>query len=270
MLSPSVPSLPRFVSYADEAGHSKDPKRTYLCLAGLVAKEESWKAFDPEWRTACAEEHVALPFHMKHFTALRGQFQGWSEEQRKRLLGKLVAAIRRAGAVPVGSVVSVKDYNAFSSSRKAKLKDPYFMAFQPLTWNLVVAASLEMPPGPVLMVFARHPEHSQGRGNSEQLWDAFRRGNPIVAPFMESYETMEPKDCTPLQAADLWAYELGHHFEVIRPACMEPRWPFKQFVEMGLKDQFTHDFITLYDTGGVNGLGRYSQVTRGTQLNLYA
>src|SRR5229473_3145917 len=106
MLSPSVPSLPRFVSYADEAGHSKDPQRTFLCLAGLVAKEESWKGFDLEWRTACAQEHVALPFHMKDFAASREQFHGWSEEQRRRLLRKLIAAIRRAGAIPVGSVVS--------------------------------------------------------------------------------------------------------------------------------------------------------------------
>ncbi len=119
------------------------------------------------------------------------------------------------------------------------------------------------------MVFARHPEHSHGRGNSEELWEAFRRGNPIVARIMESYVSMEPRDCTPLQAADFWAYELGHYFEVIRPAGMEPRWPFKQFVEMGLKDQFTHDFITLHDKGELNGLGLYSQVTRGTQLSLY-
>jgi len=122
MLSLSVPSFPRFVSYADEAGHSKDPHRTYLCLAALVAKEESWKAFDPEWRTACAEERVESPFHMKDLAAFQEQFHGWSEEQRRRLLSKLVAAIRRAGAVPVGSVVSVRDYNAFSPSLRAKLK----------------------------------------------------------------------------------------------------------------------------------------------------
>src|SRR5262249_33051947 len=118
--------------------------------------------------------------------------------------------------------------------------------------------------------FAHHPEHSSGPGNSEELWEAFRRGNPIIAPFMESYVSLKPKDCTPLQAADLWAYELGHHFEVIRPAGREPRWPFKQFVEMGLKDPFLHDFITLHDRRGVNGLGRYSQAIGRTQLSLYA
>ncbi len=260
--------LPTFVSYVDEAGHSKDPQRTYLCLAGLVARKAAWKTFDPEWRTACAEEGVSLPFHMADFSALKRQFKGWSEEQRVRLLGKLVAAIVRADAIPVGSVVSVKDYNAFQPALREKLRDPYFMALQPLTWNLAAAASMEIPPGPVSMVYAYHPEHSRGRASSEELWQAFRRWNPLIAPFMESYVSGEPKDHTPLQAADLWAYELGHHFERIRSAGRQTRWAFQQFAKMGLKDAFVHDFITLQDATGVNGLGRFSQVTRGTQLTL--
>ncbi len=149
------------------------------------------------------------------------------------------------------------------------MKDPYFMALQPLTCNIAAAASLEMPPGPVSMVYAHHPEHSGGRGNSQELWEALRRWNPLIAPFMESYVSGEPKDHTPLQAADLWAYELGHHFERIRPDGRKPRWAFQQFVEMGLQDSFAHDFITLQDATGVKGLGRFSQVTRRTQLTLY-
>ncbi len=97
----SGPLLAEFVSYVDEAGHSKDPQRTYLCLAGLVARKEAWKAFDNEWRTACAEEGVTLPFHMADFAALKRQFKGWSEERRIRLLGKLVAAIGCANAIPL-------------------------------------------------------------------------------------------------------------------------------------------------------------------------
>lgn len=161
----SDPSLPTFVSYVDEAGHSKDPQRTYLCLAGLVARKAAWKTFDSEWRTACAEERVTLPFHMADFSAFNRQFRGWSEEQRIRLLGKLVAAIERAHAIPVGSVVSVKDYNAFQPALREKLRDPYFMALQPLTWNMAAAASMEIPPGPISMVYAYHPEHSRGRAN---------------------------------------------------------------------------------------------------------
>ncbi|HEV1993518.1 MAG TPA: DUF3800 domain-containing protein [Candidatus Acidoferrum sp.] len=261
------PYFARFASYVDETGHSKDPKRMYFCLAGLVATQEVWKSFDTEWRQVAAEESINLPFHMKDFAHSHRQFAGWSEERRQRLLGKLMTTIRRAAAIPVGSVVSVKAFNALEPKFRSGLRDPYFVAFQHLTWHMVVAASLNIPGGPVSMVYAHHPEHSRGRGNSEQLWDVYRRGNPILAPFMENYVGGQPKDHTPLQAADIWAYELGHHFERIRPSGKNPRWAYRQFVEMGVKAIYGHDFLTVNDAAGVHGVGAYSQATRGTQWN---
>lgn len=145
-LDTSYSRLPRYVSYADEAGHSIDPNRNSLCLAGLLATESAWTVFDQEWRSACAEEGLTEPFHMMDFAALKGQFKGWSEERRRRLLAKLIAAIRNAKVIPIGSVVSVKDFNSFDPRLRAKLRDPHFMAFQPLTYNIAVAAGMEMPP----------------------------------------------------------------------------------------------------------------------------
>ncbi len=261
--------LPRYVSYVDESGHAKDPNRNYVSMAGLLATEAAWKVFDPEWRCACDEEGLTEAFHMMDFAAYKGQFKGWNDEQRKRLLGKLVAAIRNAKAVPIGSVVSVKDFNSFDPRLKVKLRDPHFMAFQPLTYNIAVAAGMEMPPGRVTMMYAHHPEHSVGLANTQDLWNGLRKHNPIIAWFMESYQCGEPTEHTPLQAADLWAYELGHHFEVIRPAKKSPRWPFQQFVNMGLNYEFTHDFITYHDSTGLNGLGLMSRVQRWKEISLY-
>jgi len=135
-------------------------------MAGLLARGVAWKAFDPEWRSACEDEGLTEPFHMMDFAAYKGQFKGWNDEQRKRLLAKLIAAIRNTKAIPIGSVVSVKDFNSYDPRLKAQLKDPYFMAFQPLTYNIAVAASMEMPPGRVTMVYAHHPEHSVGLVNT--------------------------------------------------------------------------------------------------------
>jgi hypothetical protein len=142
------------------------------------------------------------------------------------------------------------------------------MAFQPLTYNIAVAARMEMPPGRVTMVYAHHPEHSVGLANTEDLWHRLRRYNPIIAWFMESYVCGNPKDFLPLQAADLWAYELGHHFEIIRPAKKAHRWPFQQFVQMGLNYSFTHDFLTYHDATGLNGIGLMSRVQRCKEISL--
>jgi len=78
--------------------------------------------------------------------------------------------------------------------------------------------------------------------------------------MMQSYLSETPKDCTPLQAADLWAYELGHHFERIRAQGRPPRWAFKEFVQMGLNYEFTHNFITYNGASGVNGVGQMARV----------
>jgi hypothetical protein len=265
--------LPTYLSFVDESGHSADPNRNSLCLAGLIAREDAWKVFDTDWRTACGEESLTEPFHMMHFAARKGQFDGWSEDQRKRLLGKLVAAIIKARAIPIGSVVILRGPDSVPEHVQKRNRDAHFMAFQPLTYNIAVAASMMDPfgkgPGPVTMVYSHHPEHSNGSAGTGSLWDALREHNPIIALFMQSYISDTPQDCTPLQAADLWAYELGHHFERIRPLAKEPRWPFRQFVTLGLNYGFTHDFISYHDKHGLSGLGRLSRVQRLGEIDLY-
>jgi hypothetical protein len=257
----------------DESGHSADPKRNSLCLAGLLAREDAWKVFDADWRTACDEEGLTEPFHMMRFAPRKGQFEGWSEERRRRLLGKLIAAITKARAIPIGSVVILRGADAVPERVQKRNRDAHFIAFQPLTYNIAVATSMMDPfdkgPGPVTMVYAHHPEHSSGLAGTEKLWEALRQYNPIVSLFMQSYVSETPQDCTPLQAADLWAYELGHHFERIRPLAREPRWPFRQFVGLGLNYGFTHDFISYHDQHGLNGLGKMSRVQRWGEIDLY-
>lgn len=124
-------------------------------------------------------------------------------------------------------------------------------------------------PGPVTMVYAHHPEHSHGLASTGTLWDAVREHNRIVALFMQSYVCETPKDCTPLQAADLWAYELGHHFDRIRPEGKRPRWAFREFVKMGLNYDFTHNFITYHGASGMNGIGRMACVQHWQEISLY-
>ena len=268
-----LPGLPRYLSFVDESGHSQDPRRDCLCLAGLVASEQAWRAFDPEWRAACQGEGLTEPFHMMHFAARKREYGGWTEERRRRLLGKLISAIRRTQAIPIGSVVMLRGPDALSERVQRNYRDAHFIAFQPLTYNIAVAASMMVPmepgPGPVTMVYADHPEHSHGLASTGKLWDAVRDHNRIVALFMQSHVSETPKDCTPLQAADLWAYELGHHFERVRPEGKPPRWAFREFAKMGLNYSFTHNFITYHGASGVNGIGQMACVQHWEEISLY-
>ncbi len=264
-----LPRLTKYISFVDEAGHAIDPNQHFLCLGGLLATEAAWSRIEAEWRDACAAAGLQRPFHMKDFAGRKKEFAGWPEDRRKELLGQLIATIERAQAIPIGSVVSLDGYRALTPQEKARWKDPHFVAFQTLTFQLAAAAEIRLQPGPVTMVYAHHPEHSGGQGNTQQLWEALRKHNPIVALFMEKYICSPQTDQPGLQAADIWAYELRHHFEVIRPVARQPRWAFKQFVKLGLNYRFTHDFITYHDEHGVTGLGQMSRVTRWGEIDLY-
>jgi hypothetical protein len=264
-----LPGLTRYMSFVDESGHGKDPNQRHLCLAGLLATEHAWKKFDVEWRMICAAAALTKPFHMKDFAARRGDFAAWKEEQRQQLLLGLISTIRRARAIPIGSVVSIEGFNALPPQARRGFRDPHFLAFQSLTYHIAVAAGMHMEPGPVTMVYAHHPEHSGGLGNTGQLWEAVREYTPWIAMFMESYLSGQQSEYPGLQAADLWAYELRHHFDVIRPAGQKPRWPFIQFVGLGLNYDFTHDFISYHDEDGLSGLGKMSRVQRWGEIDLY-
>jgi hypothetical protein len=160
--------------------------------------------------------------------------------------------------------------NALDGASRRGFKDPHFLAFQSLTYQIAAAAGISREMGPVTMVYAHHPEHSDGLGNTRNLWEAVRKHTPIVALFMESYQCGEQAEHPGLQAADFWAYELRHHFEVIRPdASKKPRWPFLQFVKLGLNYDFTNDFISYHDEYGLTGLGKMSRVQRLGEINLF-
>ena len=134
----------KLISYVDEFGHGQDRSREFLGLAGLVAAESRWKEFDGEWRRICEQEGITQPFHMKDFAGCREQFEGWQndEPRRQKVLGRLVQAVRSANAVPIGSVLSVTNFK--SLRLEDKFRAPYLMAFQPLTYNIAVAAAMQL------------------------------------------------------------------------------------------------------------------------------
>ena len=50
--------------------------------------------------------------------------------------------------------------------------------------------------------------------------------------FIESIAVESPKTITELQAADLWVYEVGRHFEYVLPKRKKSRWAFQQLCSL--------------------------------------
>jgi len=228
-------------TYADETGHHDDPQRRFVGIAGFLGHSDKWNRFDAEWRQACREEGVKEPFHMVEFAASRGQFGSWKDDEvrRKRLLGRLVAAIKNAEAYPIGAVVPIEDFNSLTAGQRISLgSDPYHVAFQTVTHEMAFAGALmSYPPEPISMVYARLKGYT---GKAMQLWDAIKEYN-LYGLWMGSFTPGDPKDYSQLQAADLWAYELGAYWHD------KNRWAFQEIVRHALKMAGGHRFFQLCD-----------------------
>ena len=241
------------ISYADETGHSKDPNKEVVGIGALLASSEKWAIFDTEWKRVLRENGATEPFHMMEFSAFKGQFSlsAWDEPKRRKLLGELMSVIEMADAVPIGAVVFIKDFNSLSEAQQQQLVDPYFVAFQFVTYNLGMAAGLlNFPPIPAKMIYARQREYS---GRARELWRVFKAANPLVGLSMGSYEEGEPLHHAPLQAADLWAYELGRHFQYVLPQGKPWRWAMKRLVYLGMRTGPGNQLFTSFNRDDLLG-----------------
>jgi hypothetical protein len=259
--------LLKLTGYVDESGHSKDPKCRFIGVGGFVAAASKWERFGASWQSALDAFLAGQPFHMREFVRMppRGPYAGWDESKRRALLTQLVAAIKESEARPVASVVFLDDYERLTAEHRAMIRDPYYMAFQEVTKNISLAAiPKEYPfvPEAVSMVYAYQEEFgATPKGRAEQLWQTIKK-NFMWGQWMGAYRSASPSELLPLQAADLFIYELTREFENwIRRPNEGMRWALKQILcgsdrELLIK-LFTFPVIVsmLWNSGAIEGEG---------------
>jgi hypothetical protein len=210
------------IAYMDESGHAKHPQSRFVGMGGLVADCCSWKQLEVEWRAALEEAGINGAFHMRDFAHRRGEFKGWNEQRRQTLFGRLVKSIVDAAAVPVACVVSLDGFNAAPLFLRSFFKDPYHMCFQHVTKGAALQALSTTWPAEqetVAMVYAYQGEfgttaaqsEDEQKGSAQKLWHAMKQS--YWGQRMGTYESGSPNDLYPLQAADLFAYEITKEFD---------------------------------------------------------
>jgi hypothetical protein len=232
-------------SYCDEFGHADDPTKRVMGVAGLLARSEAWAQFVSEWDTICDEEEVPKPFHMVDFVHQKEDFKtGWeSEDKRLRVLDRLLSAIEKIQAMPIGAAVVLDDFRNLGDSERERLRSPYFIAFQQVTYDMAFATALVGPQEKVSMVYAKLKKFT---GPAEELWNAIKKAN-LVGYWMDKYTPAEPLQARPLQAADIWAYSLGHHGEHNPPKKKEAQLAYQRLVSMALSNVEGPRFFTYFD-----------------------
>jgi len=222
-------------SYMDETGHSDDPTLEYVGMAGFVAPFGAWEVFETGWGDLLRNAGLHEAFHMKEFAHSQGQFTSWKgkEEDRRAFLGRALTLITATGGTPIGAIVSLSAFRSLTKLQQSSFLDPYYLAFQTCTRGAAIEAVFEEAPEKVAMVYAYHDEYgTNSGGRAEKLWHAIKK-HYDHGHRMGSYASSTPDKSSPLQAADLFAYELSHEFEnrAKRPKD-NMRWGLRQIVSM--------------------------------------
>jgi len=218
-------------------------------IGGFLGTVDSWEAFDGKWRKLIADENIPWPFSMKDFVQAQEDFEDtrWRDRgERLRILNLLLAVIEESDVIPVGASVVLADYRGLSLEQQARLKGPYFIAFQDVTYNIAFGASLLAldPRASVAMVYAKAKKFT---GPAEKLWYAIKEHNPLACQVMSSYTPAEPKDVSPLQAADIWAYSLGRTGEKGPEKSQEAYSSLHRLMDIAIKKSPGNKFFTLFN-----------------------
>jgi hypothetical protein len=240
-------------AYVDESGHSKDPKCRFVGLAGFVATAAQWDVFQLQWKGALDEFNDGEEFHAKEFyrRSSQSKYTNWSQEKKDGFIARLTGSLEAAQAKAVGCIVSLDHYEQLKESERRATVDPYYMAFQEVTKGLALSGSPimndDLKVDPVSMVYAYQKEYgATDAGRAMQLWNIIK-SHPdkfIWAEWMGTYASAFPREMLPLQAADLFAYELTREFEEwAKPSPKTMRKALKSII----RSQKGNLLIKLYD-----------------------
>jgi hypothetical protein len=93
---------------ADDSGSGGDSE--YFVLAGYVERESVWTNFSSDWQEILDLEPGLQYFKMSEAESLKGEFSGFTAEERDVRLGQFIDLILKHEPWEVSIAVSEKDY----------------------------------------------------------------------------------------------------------------------------------------------------------------
>jgi hypothetical protein len=223
--------------YFDESGEFlPDGTLRRLTLGGCAATVESWGAFNQKWKAALDAEGNQT-FHMTDFEASREEFSGWDYDRKQNLLDRLLTIMNEHVPIYTGFAnypFRMSERNRTRASYDRLIASSLIKCAEERDWGL---------DGDISIVFAKHPEFSAVR-----VLEYFNIINKDES--LKSCSVATPQDVLPLQAADLFAYEMmqyGRHFrtkEPERPAfkrLSESAKYFQLHVQLNARHPFSDD-----------------------------
>ncbi len=226
----------RFEAYCDESTGTHERESKFYVVAGYMATDSVWRAFEADWAAALRDEGIG-EFHQTDcdrgygaFAHLRGSEHG---NERERIQRQFLSIIKKHPIFGVSTAVVLNQFHRHSPKLEVllerQLNKPYMHAFRGTLHTF--CDQIRERPGNLRIdfVFDRHPQYG---GRSEVLFrsiaalDASRfKWRNRLGGFSRSSRF----DSMPLQAADILSYETFRRLE--RGGA--ERWQYTKLVEGG-------------------------------------
>ena len=116
------------LAFIDDSGSGGDSP--FYILAGYSAPEATWAAFWPDWQAALDVAPKLEYFKMSEAESLKGQFSGFSPEQRTERVNQFIDVIQAHDLREASIAVSAQAYqDTFYPVMHKSHASPYYLAF---------------------------------------------------------------------------------------------------------------------------------------------
>lgn len=185
-----------FSAFFDASGKADE---RVLAVGGYVASKEEWLSFDKEWNEILQDFGVQY-FRMSEFINRSGQFKGWKPSRRSQIFDLLTTLIQSRVLKAVGCAIVCDEFREVNQQYllAERLGHPFPMAAMTAMGRLFVWAARIGHQEPILSVF------EDGDTHKGELIDLAKQ----YMPDARLCPVFRPKTLTPLQAADIVAWDL--------------------------------------------------------------
>jgi hypothetical protein len=200
-------------AFLDDSGTHQNSLIT--SIGGFVGARQDWASLTVQWSQFMQEnlgQHGITCFHMTDCVSGFGEFSGLAREIRVWIVNELSNIIAaHPGIRGIWSAVVVEDWDDVATGKfKQDYPKPHDLCFDECVRQLHAWSEQSAGGQPVALMVA---EQSEYRGRMKAIHDAWRSHPDIKTGFLGPISFDYPRRVVPLQAADMFAYEMNKNWE---------------------------------------------------------
>jgi hypothetical protein len=221
-------------SYLDDSGTHDDAE--IVLWAGLSANQFQWDALIDAWRKTlaapCPGKEPISRFHMTDCYNSRGEFAGWKRHETDYLASHFCDIIIKNGIYGYAFATSRKDWDQLiTGDLRTLLGDSEGFCVRNCYVRITQWAREKANYDPSLaFVFDSRPHREAENSLLFSIYKKFSEDNK-EGPALANLAFSSSKERLPLQAADLFAWEIYQHANDIVQKRAEPNKPIRSILE---------------------------------------